>query len=289
MDKKLIYFVGNNLYTRYGIYFNYSTMTKSFNLHLHDFYELEIVTKGSCSECLNGEYFNISEGDVYILTPSDIHNFVLPEDDGHVEIFNVSFYKDYVTEHIREYLEKINTPIVPKVDPEQFKLIYSLATQAKEALLSDNPYKNAASEHMLSSILCMLLGMENTFNKIMTKNKSRISLILDYISKNYANDLCLGDTADKFSISKYYLSTILSDNLGKGFREILNIYRLRQATNELLTTDKAITDICYDAGYQNFSHFSRVFKQHFGMTPTEYRSQVNKINKKKKPTSKKRK
>ena len=57
MDKKLIYFVNNNLCTKYGINFNYSTMTESFNLHLHDFYELEIgsagIMRGYTADVLN--------------------------------------------------------------------------------------------------------------------------------------------------------------------------------------------------------------------------------------------
>lgn len=277
MDKKLIYFVNNNLCTKYGINFNYSTMTESFNLHLHDFYELEIVTRGGCVECLNGDSFEISEGDVYILTPSDIHNFILPEKGGHVEIFNVSFYKEYVTYHIRECLDKITTALVPKIEPEQYQLIYQLAKRAKEGILSENASNRAAAEHMLSCILCMLLGMRNTVGIKTSNEKSRVSLILDYISNNYCNDISLSDTADKFQISKCYLSTLLTTNLGKGFREVLNIYRMRQVTNELLLTEKSITDICYDAGYQNYVHFSRLFKQQFGMTPSQYRTQVDGI------------
>lgn len=201
MDKKLIYFVNNNLCTKYGINFNYSTMTESFNLHLHDFYELEIVTRGGCVECLNGDNFEISEGDVYILTPSDIHNFILPEKGGHVEIFNVSFYKEYVTYHIRECLDKITTALVPKIEPEQYQLIYQLAKRAKEGILSENASNRAAAEHMLSCILCML-GMGNTVGIKTSNEKSRVSLILDYISRNYCNDISLSDTADKFQISK---------------------------------------------------------------------------------------
>lgn len=275
MNNKLIYNVDGGKYTKSGIFFNYSAMKESYNLHWHDFYELEVVVSGKCGECLNGEYFEVSEGDVYILTPPDIHSFILPDEGGHVGIASVRFYEAFVSEHIRECLKKITTAIIPKVEPEQYRMILSLADRAKEEMRSPNAFRNAAAEHMLSCILCMLLSMENVHKPQKSNDKSYISLVLDYISNNYTNDISLEDAADALSLSKCYLSTLMSDNIGKGFREILNVYRLRHVTTELLSTEKTITDICYGAGYQNFSHFSRVFRQHFGMTPAQYRKQVD--------------
>lgn len=274
-DKKLLYLTGTNVTPKSGLYFFTSRMIESFNLHMHDFYELEIVTSGSCGEYLNGNYFEISVGDICVITPFDIHNFVLPDTGGHVETFGIHFYQRLISENIRACLERITMPLVPKVNPAQYQLLFSIAMRAREELLSENAFRNAAAEHLLCSMLCMLLGMDNTFGTTAQNEKSRISSALGYISENYSHDISLEDVADKLSISVYYLSSLFNETLGKGFREILNLYRLRQVTNELLSTQKSITDICYDAGYQNFSHFSRVFKEHFGMSPSQYRKQTD--------------
>ena len=276
MDKKLEYLFGDNfnLMTKMkrGIIFHFSHVLCSYHIHMHDFYEIEIVMEGGCGEYINGKYFEFSEGDIYVMTPNDIHNIILPKNGGKAEIFNIRFYKEHVTDNLRGCLDRITMPLIPRLEPEQYQFILSLASQAKDEMTSDSVLRQSAAEYLLCSILCMLLDMQNKFSAVMNKDQTRISLVLDYIARNYTRDISLDDAADEIAISKFYLSSILTANIGKGFSKILNIYRLRQVTNELLSTDKSITDICYDAGYQNFSHFSRVFKNRFGMTPSEYRN-----------------
>ena len=275
MDK-IAYLLGDSFalmtQMKHGVIFHYSNVSCSYYLHMHDFYELEIVMDGCCGEYINGNYFEFSEGDIYVLTPNDIHNIVLPENSGSTKIFNIRFYKNHVADNLRQCLDKITIPLIPRLEPEQYRFILSLASRAKDEMSSDSALSQCAAEYLLCSILCILLDTQNKFSSVVNKDQTRVSLVLDYIAKNYTNDISLDDAANEIAISKFYLSSILTSSIGKGFSKILNIYRLRQVANEILSTDKSITDICYDAGYQNFSHFSRAFKQHFGMTPSEYRS-----------------
>ena len=55
------------------------------------------------------------------------------------------------------------------------------------------------------------------------------------------------------------------------FRKYLNLYRTEQACNLLRTTQKDISDIALDCGFQTLRSFNRAFKAATGLTPTQYR------------------
>ena len=60
--------------------------------------------------------------------------------------------------------------------------------------------------------------------------------------------------------------------MGVSFIRYLNSYRLSIASRLLLSTSSAILDIAEDTGFDNLSYFNRLFRQTYGMTPTEFRN-----------------
>lgn len=271
MEQKLIYICSQGENVKHGIYFNDARMTESFGLHCHDFHELEIVTAGKCLECVNGVSINISKGDVYVLTPSDIHSFILDKSSEPLEILSVRFYENDIHGSLGDCLKKITMPIIPRISAKEYELILTLATAARADIASARPELAASAVLMLEAVLHRLLSAENEYVSCGTTENSYAQAAIAFISQNYMNDIGLPDVAEHLAISKCYLSTIMTKTFSKSFRDILNVYRLRSARNLLLSTDKSVTTICYECGYQNFAHFSRVFKNTVGVSPGEYR------------------
>lgn len=255
-----------------GIMFNYSTMTESFGIHWHEFYELEFVEEGECGEFINGEYFEMKAGDVYILSKADMHNFEIPSG-GNCSIFSVRFYDSFVKKGIQDCINRINAPIIPRFSKEKYDFLHMLARNAEHDMVSGSPERVAAMENLLCAVLLYLLDSENRYNAVPVNEKLYIQKAVRYIEANFKNDIQLGDVADVLAISKCYLSSMLTKNLHTSFSNLLNTYRLRYATMLLASTDKPVTSICYESGYQNYAHFFRVFKGRFGMSPVEYRKQ----------------
>lgn len=94
--------------------------------------------------------------------------------------------------------------------------------------------------------------------------------ILDFMEKNYMNELSMSDMA-------YYTGRSLS-TFKRDFRQYSDltpakwlVRRRLQAANELIRRGgKTISDICYEVGFKNLSHFSKVYKGVFGVAPTEH-------------------
>jgi AraC-like DNA-binding protein len=92
------------------------------------------------------------------------------------------------------------------------------------------------------------------------------------------NELSLSDLARTLGISVHQLSELLNVHLGKSFYEFINGYRLQFACG-LLKSSKCqlrILDIAFEAGFNNKNSFYRTFKDALGITPNQYREQLDK-------------
>lgn len=77
--------------------------------------------------------------------------------------------------------------------------------------------------------------------------------------------------AEQFYLHPNYLSRLFKEKTGDNFVGYLTKVRMDKVKELLINTDQKIIDICYMVGYNNSRYFNKVFKQHTGMTPSEYR------------------
>ena len=74
------------------------------------------------------------------------------------------------------------------------------------------------------------------------------------------------------------LSAILKEEVGSTFKGYLTDLRLSEATRALGETDLQVTEIAFRVGFGNVSHFNRVFKERFEITPVEFRKNTKKAS-----------
>lgn len=96
--------------------------------------------------------------------------------------------------------------------------------------------------------------------------------ILDYIGKHYTDsELDLERVCKETGVNRNRLSAMLKEEVGTTFKGHLTDLRLSEATRALSGSDLQVTEIAYKVGFGNVSHFNRVFKEHFDITPNEFR------------------
>jgi AraC-like DNA-binding protein len=106
-----------------------------------------------------------------------------------------------------------------------------------------------------------------------TKN-NEFDKITAFIAQHYPNaELSLTDVQNGVGINGKAISKLIKENLHISFTDYLNQLRITEVKRLLKETKLPISDIAYKVGYNNISHFNRVFKGIIGKTPKAYREE----------------
>ena len=102
-------------------------------------------------------------------------------------------------------------------------------------------------------------------------NFSEIKRALEYIDSHLGESISLKTISDKFNFSSYYFHRMFSVIVGKTIAVYVRDRRLQAACIKLSSTNKSVLEIGMDCGYDSAQSFARVFKQAYGLSPSEYR------------------
>jgi len=103
---------------------------------------------------------------------------------------------------------------------------------------------------------------------------ARISGIVDYLTAHYSEDFSMVDLCTRVGMSESSFSRYFRRATGNTFTDFVNRLRINKACQLLMETDRYITNVCYDVGFNNVANFNRRFLQIKGQTPKEFRRQA---------------
>jgi two-component system response regulator YesN len=107
------------------------------------------------------------------------------------------------------------------------------------------------------------------------KERNPITDIVKYIDQNYPSDLSLQEVAGKFYVSREYVSRKFKQEYGINFTDYIGTVRIEKAKLLLQNPHLKLTQISEMVGFHDVKYFSKVFKKQVGVTPKDYRAQVN--------------
>ena len=108
-------------------------------------------------------------------------------------------------------------------------------------------------------------GQENNVRNFYIKEA------ISFIEQNFQNDITVEDIAKFCGLNRSYFGKIFHESIGKTPQEFLIAYRMIKATELLKLTSLSIADIGNAVGYPNQLHFSRAFKNVYGISPRQWR------------------
>ena len=94
---------------------------------------------------------------------------------------------------------------------------------------------------------------------------------VSYIEQNFQNDITVEDIAATCGLNRSYFGKIFHESMGKSPQEFLISYRMTKAAELLKLTGLSIADVGNAVGYPNQLHFSRAFKNVYGISPRQWR------------------
>lgn len=123
-------------------------------------------------------------------------------------------------------------------------------------------YQNMDVEHM---------GKKENYS---ASSQARLQLMMQYIHQKFAYNISLSDIADQAKVSKSTALNLFQRYLGISPVTYLINYRLQEAAKLLASTEKKVTVISKDTGFDSVDYFCKAFKKYYKLTPTEYRKKA---------------
>ncbi len=102
----------------------------------------------------------------------------------------------------------------------------------------------------------------------------KVELVTRHVAAHYASELALADVAALVGMHESTFSRFFARATGNGFSRFVNRMRVAKACELLSGSDTAITDICFEVGFNNVANFNRRFRELKSVTPREYRKQA---------------
>lgn len=255
--------------------------------HFHSEYEIVYIVKSSGTRFVGDSVEKFKEGDIVLLGSNTPHFWQSDSENNkntRVNAIVVQFSKDFFSQqinsypeffHIREMLKKSSRGInfSHKASDKIGKMLFKLLKQKD---LQQTLYFIKILDYMSKTFEYKLLSGEN-YKAENYEGKERLNKVMHYINTNYQNHINQKEIAEKIGMNVSAFSRYFSEKTGKKFSGFVNELRINYACKLLINNSIAVSQICFESGFENISNFNRTFRQYTGITPSEYRNKFQKI------------
>ena len=242
-----------------------------FPPHIHEAIEMVYITKGTLELGVGQELYHMEKGDFAVVFPNVIHHYQV-FDTGE----NKALYIMASPKLIPNYMDELqkNCPEIPVICKEK---LHSDIAKAMKSLVDVEKSNTRLIQAYVQMIFAHILSEMNMVEKETVGSEDLVYKSVEYVAKNYREKISLEQMAYDLGISKYVLSRLFAKTFHCNFASYVNGIRLNYAISMLDGTNKPITTICYDSGFESQRTFNRVFKERYRVTPREYRLNMHTI------------
>lgn len=260
-------------YYREGTKFSievHSGKTMTSNQHFHSLFEIYYLVDGEVQYFIDDTIYNLGTGDIVIIPPTTIHKTI---DSAAASRKRMLIYLD------KEFLKEFRSDALDFLD--SVSVIHTKNNERVNEIFNEllNEYNTEGSVTLLKALSLELLVRLKRLTKNLQEgteqsaSSKRILDIISYINKDFALDITLSRTAKRFFMHPCYLSRLFHENTGISFSDYLKKYRIKKAIELMSSTDKSITEISFDVGFNSTNHFCKVFKAIMNVSPLRYKKE----------------
>ncbi|MBR2466247.1 MAG: helix-turn-helix domain-containing protein [Clostridia bacterium] len=234
--------------------------------HLHDFYELIWFLKGSGTQLLNEKEVLCIKNEIVMLRPGDRHCFTDQSED--IEIISLSVKKEEFELFSRAYSPFLLKHIDRASAPIRFNSL--------RALMIDIFFKapQEITDYDCKLLLSCFLNTYITATDFLKRDSSLPRMLVLAIEEmKKAENLKRGIPAfiELSHYSQSQLSRLIKRYYGMSTKQYINELRLQAAYNDIILTNGSVEEIAENLGFLSFSHFNKIFKARFSITPAALR------------------
>lgn len=254
--------------------------------HWHEALEFNYIVQGAVkvSTANQSQVFQKGEGffinSNVLASMENIDDCILDSHLFHPVFLSGHFKSVFETKYLNPITQNRNLELVCLRGESQFQnQILDRLRQLSQLQKQQNT--EFQTRNLLSQIWLLLIDEIQTIGAYLSrppaKNQDRILTMLSFIQENFAQKLTLEQIADAAAVSTRECQRCFQTSIGQSPMDYLITYRIQMAKKLLETTDRSITDISLDCGFNSNSYFSKIFHRLCAVTPNDYRKQLQKL------------
>lgn len=239
--------------------------------HIHDTCEIYVNLTGNVSFVVEKNIYTIQPGDIIITKPYEYHCCIYNDNSDHLHywiMFSPNENPELFDFFLKRKRGKDNLIRLPEDIRKNF-------IDMCEKITTSKPDDSLATASLFFSILsCIENGMlQYNISEANTNIPQSLKSILNHINKNFASIKNINALATNFNISIATLERHFKKHLAMTPKRYLEDKKLSNACM-LLRQDLSVTEACFESGFDDYSHFIRIFKKNFQTTPLKYKKNI---------------
>ena len=253
--------------------------------HFHPELELIYINKGQGKTHIGNHlsYFNNSQ---LILIGSNLpHNGFTDRLTANGTETTVQFKSNFLGDEFVSIPEMAN--VVSLFERAKKGIRFKMETKAVIGPKIDNLLEYAGLERVLKFLEILnylaftddytMLNADGFAFETEAQDSAKIGTIFKYVRENFEHHIPLDEIADLVSMTVPAFCRYFKKSTGKTFTQVVNEYRVVHATKLLTESDMSVTDVCFECGFNNFSHFNKTFNDITGKSASSYRKEIKMI------------
>lgn len=241
----------------------YQTLLVGANFvpHQREFHIIAMVIEGTIFVKYRERNYALAAGDTIFIPAGEIHAFYTPTNEPALVNFH---YIDTIEAYILS--EGITCPDINTL------LETKLTTQSWAPELLSNLEKAIDSQHYTQWLSGFLLALSKQMKQMITLEELDFDAFVaakTYIQENLEEPFCLDDISLRFNINRWQLSRKFKPLFGVTLFQHIHASKMVKA-KELLSQKNGISEVAYELGYSDQSHFTRFFKRFVGISPNKW-------------------
>jgi len=251
------------------------------DLHKHDFFEINYVLSGCCTNFVEGRTMLMTAGNFLWMHPGTYHTAYSPNGGIVINIlirtewFLSNFCKrSFPDSPMGLFLQHAASSryysyiFFPDTNPAFEHITAQLINEHK----ANSPHCSLRTNAKFIELLCaMIESDENAQLSSINIPSQAVLKMLSYIQENYTT-VTLSKLAKYMNYSETHVGRLFKKYLNISFCDAVIDIRLNHAKSLLLATSKSSGEIAQQVGYDSVEYFHRLFKSHLGCTPREFRT-----------------
>lgn len=249
--------------------------------HQHDYEELIIGIHGELEHFIDFKTTVLETPLVSFVTKGKVHRVIPKLKKGKCEMWVLRFKSEFIPETTFQLYSNYHDHATLKIPGGGcFNRLVILCEIIHAEMQQPNPDLGVV-RHLLSALFIMIESERNKVhpgkNGLEVSQNTTLQSFLQILEENYQRPLGVEFYAEKLFMSTRNLNLICKNILHQTVSEIIETRKLIEAKNQLTHTNKNISEIGFDLGYNEKAYFTNVFKKRTGQTPSEFREEMKKL------------